>query len=320
MLGKRVDVRIRTSSHHPAPSSYVSQDFIRRILRDYFGYDLHVVMNITDIDDKVGFFATRSVRHAHCLAQIILRARQKYLVAQLVARHAQLSHELVDHVQSAWTAYFEEKLLPILGEQLAWPDVVQRVTATGSEGDAARLRWRQKDEKFEMHYDALASSARALDLARASLASGAVASDSVTSLIAESDGIVALAEDKVHAATVTDHSIFRQLAQHFEASFFRDMDQLNVERPAALTRVSEYVDEIVAFIQGIIDNGYAYADGGDVYFDTKVFDGAQAKGKGREDDAFMHTYAKLKPEAKGHQSLLDEGEGELASLPVLDSC
>lgn len=33
--------------------NYVSTDILRRIMRDYFKYDLHFVMNITDIDDKV---------------------------------------------------------------------------------------------------------------------------------------------------------------------------------------------------------------------------------------------------------------------------
>ena len=42
--------------------SYVSFDIIRRILRDYFGYDMFYQINITDIDDK-----------------IIKRARQGYL-------------------------------------------------------------------------------------------------------------------------------------------------------------------------------------------------------------------------------------------------
>lgn len=31
----------------------MTQDILRRILVDYFGYDVHFVMNITDIDDKV---------------------------------------------------------------------------------------------------------------------------------------------------------------------------------------------------------------------------------------------------------------------------
>lgn len=35
-------------------SNYLTQDIIRRILRDYFGYDVNFVMNVTDIDDKVG--------------------------------------------------------------------------------------------------------------------------------------------------------------------------------------------------------------------------------------------------------------------------
>jgi hypothetical protein len=33
--------------------NYVTQDILRRIMTDYFGYDVHFVMNITDIDDKV---------------------------------------------------------------------------------------------------------------------------------------------------------------------------------------------------------------------------------------------------------------------------
>ena len=38
---------------HLNPRNYVTQDILRRILSDYFGYDIHFVMNITDIDDKV---------------------------------------------------------------------------------------------------------------------------------------------------------------------------------------------------------------------------------------------------------------------------
>jgi len=33
--------------------NYLTQDIIRRILQNYFGYDVNFVMNITDIDDKV---------------------------------------------------------------------------------------------------------------------------------------------------------------------------------------------------------------------------------------------------------------------------
>ena len=33
--------------------NYVTTDILRRILRDYFGFDVKFVMNITDVDDKV---------------------------------------------------------------------------------------------------------------------------------------------------------------------------------------------------------------------------------------------------------------------------
>jgi cysteinyl-tRNA synthetase len=36
--------------------NYVTQDIIRRIMTNYFGYDVHFVQNVTDIDDKVGVF------------------------------------------------------------------------------------------------------------------------------------------------------------------------------------------------------------------------------------------------------------------------
>ena len=36
--------------------SYITFDIIRRVLADYFGYDVFFVMNVTDIDDKVGQF------------------------------------------------------------------------------------------------------------------------------------------------------------------------------------------------------------------------------------------------------------------------
>lgn len=38
-----------------------------------------------------------------------------------------------------------------------------------------------------------------------------------------------------------------------------------------LTRVSEYIDEIVEMTQKIIDNGFGYESNGSVYFDTNKF-------------------------------------------------
>lgn len=40
-------------SHLGHARNYVTTDIIRRIMRDYFKFDVNFVMNITDVDDKV---------------------------------------------------------------------------------------------------------------------------------------------------------------------------------------------------------------------------------------------------------------------------
>lgn len=44
----------------------------------------------------------------------------------------------------------------------------------------------------------------------------------------------------------------------YESEFLSDMARLNVLPADIVTRVSEYVPEIVAYVEKIIDNGYAY--------------------------------------------------------------
>lgn len=106
--------------------------------------------------------------------------------------------------------------------------------------------------------------------------------------------------DKELSHTVSDPKVFRDLAAYWEGEFFKDMDRLGVRRPDVLTRVSEYVPEIVDFVKKIISNGYAYEAEGSVYFDTAAFDGKDG-----------HHYAKLAPWSKGDAALMEESEGSL---------
>ena len=119
---------------------------------------------------------------------------------------------------------------------------------------------------------------------------------------------------------MTDPAIFRDLAAYWEDSYFKSMSALHVERPTTLTRVSEYIPEIVKFVEGIVERGFAYEGGGSVWFDTVKFEGAQGAQAQEGDEEWKHTYAKLQPWSKGNRELLEDGEGTstmLVSFPHL---
>lgn len=58
--------------------NYVSTDIIRRIMRDYFKFDVKFVMNITDVDDKVLDLVTMSI-----LFRNIIEAKVSAVVCRL---------------------------------------------------------------------------------------------------------------------------------------------------------------------------------------------------------------------------------------------
>ncbi|CAF0946334.1 unnamed protein product [Rotaria sp. Silwood1] len=103
-----------------------------------------------------------------------------------------------------------------------------------------------------------------------------------------------------HSTNPLDNEVFLALARHYESEYHNDMSRLNILPPHVLTRVSEYVPEIITFIEKIIENGYAYESNSSVYFDTIKFHK-------------QHSYAKLEPDRMGDIAALSEGEGALTT-------
>ncbi|KAG8901425.1 hypothetical protein FRB99_005313 [Tulasnella sp. 403] len=283
--------------------NYVSQDIIRRILVDYFGYDVHFVMNITDIDDK-----------------IIIRSRQNYLINQLKTSSTALSPELVSQVKDAWTAYLTSKLKKVLtpsglstspDTEATWTWVLEKERTDDQWWSDAKAA----DEKFTMHI----SSKDAIVAAESALASQDRSLEGAVALIDQAKDVLAPYLDGKLGATVTDPSVSRSLAAHWEEAFYEDMARLRVQTPDTITRVTEYVPEIVVFVERIVKNGYAYvAEDGSVYFDTRRFDGGKGgnfqstEPEGTEEE-WSHFYAKLQPGKKGNKEALEEGEGDLTT-------
>jgi cysteinyl-tRNA synthetase len=62
-----------------------------------------------------------------------------------------------------------------------------------------------------------------------------------------------------------------KLSRQYTYAFWHDMHSLNVESPDFEPRATEYINQMIAFTQGLIDGGHAYEAGGDVYFDVASF-------------------------------------------------
>ena len=63
------------------------------------------------------------------------------------------------------------------------------------------------------------------------------------------------------------------VAAHFTRAVIEDMRGLNLKRAEVYPRVSEHVPEIVALVETLVEEGYAYESNGSVYFDVTAFDG-----------------------------------------------
>ncbi len=58
----------------------------------------------------------------------------------------------------------------------------------------------------------------------------------------------------------------KELTEKYTQRYFEDMDALNILRPHHTPKATETIPEIIAMTQGLIDKGFAYAVGGNVYF------------------------------------------------------
>lgn len=134
--------------------TYLTMDIIRRVLEDYFKYDVLFVQNVTDIDDK-----------------IILRARQEYLFKVLKTETTELTAEIIQQTEEAWLEYAESKLKKLDAALVTlatsnWTEFASKMTP--EEVAKAII----VDPKYKMIFTALDTSYTAIQNAKIDLAKG----------------------------------------------------------------------------------------------------------------------------------------------------
>ncbi len=80
-------------------------------------------------------------------------------------------------------------------------------------------------------------------------------------------------EDKMVASAKKENKTVMDIAKFYTEAFFKDYDALNLRRPDIVSPATENIDEYIKIITKLLEDGYAYKSGGNIYFDvSKVED------------------------------------------------
>nr|WP_326214845.1 cysteine--tRNA ligase [uncultured Oscillibacter sp.] len=75
-------------------------------------------------------------------------------------------------------------------------------------------------------------------------------------------------EDKMLKGAHREHKTVMEIAKFYTDAFFEDCRKLNIKRPDVVEPATNCIDEYIKIISKLMDTGYAYAAGGNIYFDT----------------------------------------------------
>ena len=75
-------------------------------------------------------------------------------------------------------------------------------------------------------------------------------------------------EDKMLKGAKREHKTVMEIAKFYTDAFFDDCKKLNIRTPDVVEPATNCIDEYIKIISRLMDTGYAYFAGGNVYFDT----------------------------------------------------
>ena len=91
-------------------------------------------------------------------------------------------------------------------------------------------------------------------------------------------------EDKMLKGAKREHKTVLEIAKFYTDAFFEDCKKLNIKTPDVVQPATGCIDEFIKTISTLIDKGYAYLAGGNVYFDTSKLEKYYVFNDFEEDD------------------------------------
>ena len=91
-------------------------------------------------------------------------------------------------------------------------------------------------------------------------------------------------DDKMVEGAKREHKTVMEIAKFYTDAFFDDCKKLNIKTPDVVEPATNCIDEFINMVQTLMDKGYAYFAGGNVYFDTSKLDEYYVFGNMNADD------------------------------------
>lgn len=79
-------------------------------------------------------------------------------------------------------------------------------------------------------------------------------------------------DDKMVRSAKKENKTVLDIAKFYTEAFFKDTEKLNIKKPDIISPATANIDEYIKIINKLLEKGYAYQAGGNVYFDTSKVD------------------------------------------------
>ena len=91
-------------------------------------------------------------------------------------------------------------------------------------------------------------------------------------------------EDKMLKGARREHKTVMEIAQYYTDAFFKDCEKLNIKTPDVVEPATNCISDFIQMVRELLEKGYAYEAGGNVYFDISKLDKYYVFGDFSEED------------------------------------
>ena len=79
-------------------------------------------------------------------------------------------------------------------------------------------------------------------------------------------------EDKMIKSAREEHKSPKEIAEHYTKLFFDDLKALNIETPEIVCKATDHIEDMLKYVEVLMEKGYAYETSTAIYFDVSKLD------------------------------------------------